>query len=257
MEQLLQILQIPERCLVNKKITKAFFKRNFDLTLSEKKLLDDYVSVEQIDWLASIKPNHSNIEGYTDSQMVFEEIQVISVLCNAADFEKTKQKIIDLVQKYIPYHILLCVCNSKEFVLNTCYKRVSMNDSSKRTIEKSFVTETISFAEPFDKQQAFLASIAFENLDKHNLRTLYESYSASITALKTAELTGAFANRPIERSKQDVLHLDEINKLEKEIIVLQNQAIKETQLNVQVKINAEVQSRRKEITKIKKILEID
>lgn len=257
MEQLYQILQLPERCLVNKKITKAFFKRNFDLTLSEKKLLEDSSSILQIDWLASLKPNQVNIESFADNQIVFEEVQIISVLINEIDFEKTKQKVIDFIQKFIPYHILLCVYTAKEFALNTCYKKVNLNDSSKRTIEKSFITETISLMEPTDKQQAFLTSMAFENLDKHNLKTLYESYSANITSLKTAEFTGAFVNRPIERSKQDVLQIEEISKLEKEIIVLQNQAIKETQLNVQVKINAEVQSRRVEIVKIKKALEIE
>ncbi|MES2394860.1 MAG: DUF4391 domain-containing protein [Bacteroidota bacterium] len=251
MEKLNQILQLPERCLVSKKITKTFFKRNFDLTLSEKKLLEDSSAIIKIDWLSSLKPNQVNIEGYTDSQIIFEEIQVISVLTNENDFEKNKQKIIDLVQKFIPYHILLCVYNANEFVLNTCNKRISLNDYNKRTIEKSFITETISIIEPTDKQQAFLTSLAFENLDKHNLKSLYDSYSQCITALQTAKLTGEFIRRPIEQSKQDVGILDRINKLESEILLLQNQANKETQLNTQVKINAEVQFRRKEIEGLK------
>ena len=67
MESLNQILQLPERCLVNKKITKAFFKRNFDLTLTERKLLDDSAIIIQIDWIASLKPNQINIEGFNNN----------------------------------------------------------------------------------------------------------------------------------------------------------------------------------------------
>lgn len=251
MEKLNQILQLPERCLVSKKITKTFFKRNFDLTLSEKKILEDASAIIKIDWLASLKPNQVNIEGYADSQIIFEEVQVISVLTNENDFEKNKHKIIDLVQKFIPYHILLCVYNANEFVLNTCNKRISLNDYNKRTIEKSFISESISIIEPTDKQQAFLTSLAFENLDKQNLKSLYDSYSQCIIALQTAKLTGEFINRPIEQSKQDVEILERITKLESEILLLQNQAKKETQLNTQVKINSEVQFRRKEIESLK------
>jgi hypothetical protein len=53
MDALNTILQIPERCMVHKKITKAFFKRNFDLISGEKTLLDNLIA---IDWLASISP---------------------------------------------------------------------------------------------------------------------------------------------------------------------------------------------------------
>jgi hypothetical protein len=255
-EQLTQLLQLPERCMVNKKITKAFFKRNFDLVLSEKKLLEDSSAFIQIDWLASLKSEQINIEGYNDQQVIFEEVQVISVLSSEKDFERTSQKTIDLVQKFIPYHILLVVFNSKEFVLNTCNKRVSFNDSNKRTIEKKFVTEPILLTNPTNEQQAFLASLSFGNLDKHNLKTLYDSYSQSITALQTSKLTGKYTNRPIERSKLDVEFLERINKLENEILVLQGQAKKETQLNLQVQINTEVQSRRKEIELIKVKLKV-
>lgn len=251
MEQLYQILQLPERSLVNKKITKAFFKRNFDLTLSERKLIDDSSAIIQIDWLASLKPEQINISGYNDGQVVVEEIQVISVLSSETDLENTKQRIIDLIQKFIPYHILLCVYNSKEFILNVCNKRVSLNDSYKRTIEKFLVTEAISLNEPTEKQQAFLKSLVFENLEKQHLKSLFDSYSQSIIALQTAKLTGIYDNRPIERSKQDLEILDNISRLEKEIQLLQSQAKKETQLNLQVKINTEVQSKRKEIELIR------
>jgi hypothetical protein len=254
MEQLNQILQLPERSLVNKKITKAFFKRNFDLTLTERKLLDDATNIIQIEWLASLKPDQINISGYKDNQTIIEEVQVISVLTNENEFEKNKQRIIDFIQKFIPYHILLCVYNQKEFVINTCDKKINLNDSNRRTIEKYYTTETILWEEISDKQKAFMDSLSFENLDKHSLKTLNDSYLKSITALHAAKHTGEFSDRQIERSKKDVEDLERINKLESEILQLQNQAKKETQLNTQVQINAEVQYRRKEIEIIKQNL---
>lgn len=244
MELLNQILQLPERSLVNKKITKAFFKRNFDLTLSERKFIDDAAIILQIEWLASLKPEQINIPGYNAEQTIFDEIQIISVQTSDIDFDKNKSKIIEFIQKYIPYHLFLGAYNNKEFILNVSSKRINLNDSSKRTIEKSLTTENISVSEQNEKQKIFLSSLTFSNLDKDNLKTVYDSYSQCITALQTAQLTGTYSNRPIERSKQDIDNLEKIKKLESEIVTLQLNAKKETQLNTQVQINAEVHYRR-------------
>ena len=78
MEALNTILQIPERCLVNKKITKAFFKRNFDLTSSEKALLDDFNAISTIDWFASVSPSNSNINPYNQDQALYFQQQKVS-----------------------------------------------------------------------------------------------------------------------------------------------------------------------------------
>ena len=43
-----QILNIPERCLLNKRLTKAFFLKNFDLSGTEKKLLNSIINERTI-----------------------------------------------------------------------------------------------------------------------------------------------------------------------------------------------------------------
>ena len=125
MDKLNSILQIPERCLVYKKITKAFFKRNFDLTSTEKLLLEDFSVVTGIDWVASISPANANINRYQDEHYLFEEVQVISVQTAELDFDRNHPKIAGLVQKYIPYPILLYIYSNKEFVLSTCDKKIN------------------------------------------------------------------------------------------------------------------------------------
>ena len=179
---------------------------------------------------------------------------MISVSTDSIEFDKNKSKIIDLIQKYIPYHVFLCVYSSKEFVINICEKRINLNDSNRRTIEKSLVTENILINNETDIQKTFLKDLSFENIDKHDLKSLYDSFSKSIVALQASNINGEFINRPIEQSKQDLERLERIKKLENEILQLQNQAKKESQLNTQVKINSEVQFRRKEIELIKEKL---
>ena len=130
LNNLTNILQLPESCIVNTKLTKAFFKRNFDLTLSERKLLDDFSIVVTLDLIASIKTTNSNISSYSDELMQYVEVLVIAVQTSNEEFEKSKIKIAELIQKYIPYPILLCVYCDNQFMLNTADKRINRNEIS-------------------------------------------------------------------------------------------------------------------------------
>lgn len=248
------ILQIPERCLLNKKITKAFFKRNFELTISEKNLLEDANVVIAIEWLASIGEQNANIQAYQDAQVAYEEIQVITVQSSVDNFDSNYSKIADLVQKYIPYHLLLCVWNVEAFILNTCDKRINQNDKNKKAVEKSYNTEIISLPSITNAQQSFIDNISFAALDKTNLKTMYDSYTQRIIALQAAALSGYYSPRTQSRTKTDLESLEKIELLQKEIVVLQNQAKKETQLNQQVALNTQVQQKRKLIEQLKKLL---
>jgi hypothetical protein len=254
MDALKTILQIPERCLVNKKITKAFFKRNFELTSAEKALLDDFNAISAIDWLASVSPSESNINSYKDEQYLFEEVQVIIVHTSDSDFQKNHQRIADLIQKYIPYPILLCVRQNGIFILNACDKRINQNDSSRRTIEKKYNTEPIEQQTPTETQQNFLNSLAFSKLDKTNLKTFYDSYIQRMIALQAAELSGLFIPRAKDRTKSDMEKLEKIETLQKEILVLKNQAKKESQLSQRIALNTQIQEKRKLIVQLKALI---
>lgn len=254
MDSLNTILKMPERSLVNKKITKAFFKRNFDLTGSEMALLDDFSIVKAIDWLASVNPANSNVNFYKDEAYLFEEVQIIGVQTSVNDFERNQQRISDLIQKFIPYPILLCIWSENAFVLSTSDKKINQNDNSRRTIEKKYNTEQISITESTERQKAFLKGLAFAELDKTNLRTYYESYTQRIIALQTSELSGVYEPRSLYRTKSDLQRLEQIESLQNEIQLLQNQAKQETQLNQRVALNTQIQSKRKEIEQLKALI---
>lgn len=254
MDNLNNILKIPERCLVNKKITKAFFKRNFDLTSDEKNLLDDFNIMATIDWLASVRPSTANISRYQDENYLFEEVQVIAVQTAENNFDYNHFRIAELIQKYIPYPILLFIYHPNAFVLNTCDKKINQNDSSKRTLDKKYSTEIISWIEITEQQQAFLNSIAFENLDKTNLKTYYDSYTLRMIALQAAQLNGFFIPRSQSRTLSDMDQLEKIEGLQNEIQLLQNQAKKESQLSQQIALNTQVQLKRKQIEQLKALI---
>jgi hypothetical protein len=256
MDGLNSILQLPDRCIVNKKITKAFFKRNFDLTSSERALLDDAHIISDISWIANVNPASANIIAWKDDQFTFEEVQIISVLTNTLDFERSYPRIAELIQKYIPYPILLFVYNTEGFIANTCDKKINQNDSSRRTIEKRYFTKTLTINGGDEVQKAFLESLKFTNLDKTNLLTYYNAYTQRIISLQVSNLSGAFQPRTHSRTKEDIARLESIELLNTEISSLQVQAKKETQLNQRVQLNLTINQKRKEIERLTALLSL-
>jgi hypothetical protein len=240
LEYLTVLLQIPDNCLVNKKLTKAFFKRNFDLTTAEKNLLDDFDCVKSIDWLASVSSTNANVVKWEDDLSIYEEVQFISLQTGEKNFERNKIKTAELVQKYIPYPIVLFIYNQEKFCLNTCDKNIHHNDRNKRTIVNCYYTEDITLENPDTLQQDFLKSLAFNMLDKTNLKTFYNGFTQRIIALKTAEFSGVYQSSSTTRSVADLQTLEKIEQLKKDIAKLQSQAKKETQLNYQVELNVRV-----------------
>lgn len=246
-----KILNIPERAIVSKKISKAFFIRNFELSSADKKILNDIVIME---WLASIKPSNSNITLVQNETYIFEEIQVMTCTLSGNLIKGTIDRVANLFQKHIPYPIVLMIENADEFVLNVCDKKINQNDKSKRTIEAFINSPNVSKLYKNELVGAFFEGLDFAVLDKTNLETTYKSYTSAIVQFQTAMVTGTFNKRSSIRTDDDLKHLETIQRIEKEILTLSNQIKKESQLNNRVSLNIQIQKKRNEIEHLKTLL---
>ena len=242
------ILAIPDRSSTEKKITKAFFLKHFDLSASEKKTLSN---IQRIQWIASIKPSIANIPKVENSEYKYEEIQIIICTVTAHQLSNDLEKIQSLIQKHIPYPILLIIENETEYVINTTHKRINLKDTTKRTIENYYTTPLISKLYKNEITSAFFSSINYSQLDKTNLETTYKSYTKAIIQYQAANITGTYKSRTHKRTTEDMQSLASLEALEKEIVSLKHQIKKENQLNNKVNLNLEIQKKRIKISEIK------
>lgn len=243
------ILQLPSRCLLNKKITKAFFKRNFDLTIAEKTLLDKQLLSAEL--FATISSENANIDLYQADDISYNEVLIVFANMNSETFEADHLKVAELIHKHIPYAILLCVYNNEQMVWSTFEKRINQKDTNKRIIDSRHFTELIPLQECTVLQQDFLNSLAFSQLRKTNLYELYNSYTERIFALQASYLNSTFTVRTKSRTQDDMRLLAKIAVLQQEIEGLSNTAKKETQLNKQVNLNLQIQNKRSEMAQLK------
>lgn len=243
------ILNLPERCLLNQKLTKAFFLKNFELTASEKKRLNN--KVESMLWLASLQPGNTNIPAIVSSDYSYEEIQVITVKVPNGDVEKEGKKYAEFVHKHIPYQLLLIVEDDAQFIFSLTDKRVNQADKNKRTIEHFFHSPILSKLYKNETSEAFYKTVTFTELDKTNLETTYKSYVQAVIQLQASALTGSFQKKSYRRTEEEMELLEMVEEMEQEITGLKNQLKKETQINGKVKLNVEIQEKRQKIEKIK------
>lgn len=246
------ILTLPQRCIVDKKLTKAFFLKNYALTVSEKKLLAE--KVESMQWLGMISPSNANIAAVKTTEHDFSLINVFVITLHGTGINPDGPKSIQLLQKYLPDQAMVIVQNEFEFVVSTCDKRINQADKSKRTIERYYTTEPIAKLYKKESIQAFFEALAFSSLDKTNLQTAYASYNTAIVQLKAAAMTGTYKTRSKVRSAADLVVLSQIEEKEEKITALRNQLKKETQLNAQVKLNMAIQALKNSIEQHKKQL---
>lgn len=243
------ILNLPERSLLQKKLTKAFFLKNFDLSASEKKVLNS--TIFQMEWLASLKPTNCNVPSVINDVVAFEEIQIMICNVGTEKVDEVATNCFQLFQKHIPYSMLVIVENDTEFKLNACEKRINQNDKSKRTIENQYNSGTISKLYKTELGNAFLSALDFSKLDKTNLELLYRTYCNAIVQFNSASITGVFQARDTARTQDDLVRLNQIEELEKDISKLTNQLKVEKQQNQRVTLNMVIHQKRKQIEDIK------
>jgi hypothetical protein len=246
------ILKIPERNVLDKRLTKAFFLKNFDLSTSEKKLLNN--SIQQMNWLASIKPVTANIPAVINDEYKYEEIQVMVCTITDNTLDALAEKCMQLFQKYIPYQMLVIMEDSNEFKINASDKRINKAETSKRTIERHFITDKLSKLYKNNLSDKFFRALDYSNLDKTNLKLLYKSYIQALVQFQAANITGSYQKRTNARTQKDMKHLERLEQIEREIVSLSSQIKKVTQLNEKVQLNIEIQKKRKEILELKKLL---
>ena len=243
------IFNFPSRTLLNKRLTKVFFSKNFELSRIEKKTLQN--EVVKMEWVSSLKPSNTNIPKFETEPHLVEEVQFMT--CTVSNLDKHGKVVVDLFQKYIPYQIVLVVEDEGYWMMNLTNKRINLNDRSKRTIEKSFTTNRINKTES-ETVKKFVKTLSFDRVDRTNLNTVYQSYINSVIQLKSSQITGVFNDHNLQNNQRDIESIERKENLEMEIITLKNQLKKETQLNSQVLINMEIQKRKQEIENIKQTL---
>lgn len=249
-----EIFALPASATVRKGLPKTFFKNNFELLSSEKKILEDNSVIESMEILALVNPKSANIPAVLNEEEPYEEIIFLLVKSTEKQLNNKKKEVADLIHKYIPNHLLLAIYDNNDMMLSIAEKRINQNEKSKRIIVQTYSTENISWAEPSESHQLFLEQLSFSKADTSNLMNYYRYFIQCFSGLLLEVNSGQFRIRTYERSKDEVEVLNQIELLKNEITTFENKAIKETQIYDRLVWNTKVNENRTKIKQLEKTL---
>ncbi|EPG3326134.1 DUF4391 domain-containing protein [Pseudomonas aeruginosa] len=235
-------LGLSDGCRVDQRVPKKLLLENGAPTAADKRLIAD--AVEEIQWVAALKPNTIGVPDYRDDQRVYLEIAVLAVtLRSQPGQDKAKPanaaRLAELVHRAVPYPVLLLLCSGQSMTLSFAHKRWAQNEASKVVLDGGMVSMSLPEDAPsLDALTAFVQAIALTRQPRSSLFALYQGWMDSAQALLAAKLTGTFKTADSAEQAAARRHaLQECERLESEAAHLRTQAGKEKQIARQVELN--------------------
>lgn len=237
-QDILLALGFPDSCRVDQRVPKKLLVENGAPTAADKRQIVD--AIEEIQWVAALKPTTIGIAGYRDEVREYAEIAVLTVTLRATDDKPANvARLAELVHRAIPYPVLLLLHSGQGLRLSLAHKRWAQNEAGKVVLDGGVV----SIALPDDALSAaalsaFTQALAIAGQPQATLFGTYQGWMDSVQALLAARLTGTFkaADSPQQAAARRQA-LQDCEQLELEAIRLRAQAAKENQLARQVELN--------------------
>jgi hypothetical protein len=227
-------LAVPESCHLGKRLFKKHFYENGQLNATDKKAFKE--DIESIEWKYTLKPSTINIQSFEDDTHEYLEVALIQVTLSS---DKRHSRIAEVIQKAIPYPVVIVFSCGSSIALNMGLKRINRADSNKMVVESYHDTGWISLESPEGWQSSFLDDCQIKSLSFQNFFQFYKDIAERITAYNCAVHTGAYSLAPSEQ-REGVDRgeaLKELERLERELTELRNKLKKEKNLGNQVQLN--------------------
>ncbi|CBL45874.1 Hypothetical protein HDN1F_22910 [gamma proteobacterium HdN1] len=254
-QTLIHALRLPEGCRVDQRVPKKLLLENGAPTAADKRLITE--AIEEIQWIAALKPNTIGVPDYRDTLREYLEIAVLAVTVRGIVKPASHSRLAELVHRAVPYPVLLLLIEGQSLTLSLAHKRWAQNEAAKVVLDGSPISITLSVtvsaslsevnaadashpdpAEADQAESAFIQSLSVTRQPQATLHALYQGWVDCVQALLAARLTGRYhiPTTP-EQAAARRQALADCERLEAEVSRLRAHALREKQLARQVELN--------------------
>jgi len=229
-------LALPAGARVDQRVPKKLLLEQGAPTAADKRQIQD--GIEELIWIAALKPTNIGVPAFKDDAREYLEIAVLTAAFRAA---AKPTRLAELIHRAIPYPLVLVAAHGGALSLSLAHKRWSQGEIGKVVIEDVRLTSPFQPDMLTAEEASFLAGLALSSLPTRDLFALYQGWLDHVTALEAAQITGAFA--PPDSADRASAQRDALAahaRLQREILALRAQAVKEKQLNRRVELNLEI-----------------
>ena len=239
--EIIASLKLPTNSLAEKRVSKKLLLENVALTSSDRRLIND--NVDDMIWLAALKPTNIGVPEFRDETREYLEIAVLQLTLKVEGVKAgaRESRLLELIHRAIPYPLLLITQKEKDFNLSVAHKRWSQAEADKIILEGGLIVANFNSQTNYTHWQFFCQSLALSNQPNTSLNAFYQGWIDRILAFHASRLTGKFetaASPEIARLRQESLL--KCARLESEISRLRSLAKKEKQMARQIDLNLEL-----------------
>lgn len=230
---LLEALTLPATAMVDKRVPKTLLLEHGAPTAADKRQINE--AIEQLVWVAALKPTTIGVADYRDELREVLEIAVLHLTLRAA---AKVGRLIELVHRAVPYPVVLIVEQGSNASLSLAQKRWSQAEAGKTVLESDVVTVAWTADQDAEQWPTFRQALGLGQQPRTTLEALYQGWIDTLLALQAARLTGTFSV-PANPEQAGLRHqaLQECTRLAREISRLRATAAKEKQMARRVDLN--------------------
>lgn len=250
------ILEVPTNCVVDSVIPKKEVFEAADLKNKDKRIFTDLI--KQIKWCYNFTEDNIRVEKYLDEKRRYDEVELININLkydnvHKIDVGKFKEddkidRIADIVMRFIPYPIILTMQYDNELKFYTAHIRESKADYDKIVIDgKILSTNWMNIDNLSEIEDDFISKIQFDNLDRTDFYSFYNSYFEAIVQHDGAIMAGGTVNLSVEEIRRIY---DEIYVLDLKIKEIEKEISEEDNFNAQMELNIKAHGFKQEKEKL-------
>ncbi len=235
-EDLIAALDLPADARVDQRVSKRLIIENGAPTAADKRKISD--GIEEVRWLAALKPGTIGVPVFHDSTREYLEIAVLRLTLRP---NAKTPRLVELLHRAIPYPLLL-VFGDNPLGVSLAHKRWAQNEGDKTVLDGDSVTLLVSRNDDAAHARAFLEALTLGKQPRANLYTLYQGWTDTVLAYLAARRTGQFTvaeSAAAYMTRRDAL--ETCDRLEAEAEKLRTAAAKERQVARQVEMNLKLQ----------------
>jgi hypothetical protein len=235
-DALVEALELPAGSRVDQRVPKKLLIENGAPTVADKRIISD--GIEELLWLAALKPTTIGVPEYRDDVRDYLEIAVLRFTLRPAG---QATRLLELVHRAVPYPLLLLVQQGGRLGVSAVHKRWSQGETGKTVLEGEVVAAEWGGEEDGELWPAFRDAMALGKQPRTTLHALYQGWIDTLLALQAARVTGTFAvAADAEHAAMRRDALQECVRLDGEIARLRTTAAKEKQMSRRVEVNLEL-----------------
>ena len=152
----LAALALPADAHVDRRVPKTLLIENGAATAADKQRIRD--GVEEIRWLAVLKPTTVGVAEYRDAVREYLEIAVLTLTLRA---RVRTERLTELVHRAVPYPVLLFACGRERLsVLSLAHKRWSQAEAGRTVLDGGIISAPLGRGGGDELTDAFMCALA-------------------------------------------------------------------------------------------------